>query len=1297
MSRIDKDKNKFSNGSLAKDNPAFDESKQKLDVECVELETLDKKESDQSRQISLVELFQYSDAKDKVLLLIGCITAVGSACVYLLMFFLYGQVASTFIDQEKFNRLNTTLNNSSLVFDNESIKCFDLDSSNFDNRIETSILNYVYFGLSSILLTYLSYACFDTSAERQLKRIRNNLFLSLLRQEMAFYDKNSPGELSSRITANVETLKLGMGFKIAEFISLIGRGIGCLIYALISAWKFSIVALAIMPFISVSTAFMISFIKKFTIKELESYGISGKIAQEVLSSIRVVLSFGSMRKEIKNYETNLENAEKMSIKKGLYTGFFTGLALFLFNCVFALGIYYGTYLSRDDCVAFPPASILRSLLLMVTATFSIGQGLPFLKDLSEARAAASTVFQIIEKKSQIDIFDKENKIRPDTFKGNITFSNVSFSYPQRKEVKILNKLSMTIPAGKTVALCGASGGGKSTIIQLLQRFYEPQSGSIKLDKKEIKDLDLEWLREQMALVSQEPVLFSTTIRENIRLGRLDATDEEIEKAAKSANAHSFIMTCPNKYDTQVGERGSQLSGGQKQRIAIARAILRNPKILLLDEATSALDYESEKIVQDALEKAKVGRTTIIIAHRLSTIQNADIIMSLVDGKVIEEGSHENLMALKGKYYELVTSQSSQKDDKLVSNQKKIKPNPVFKLSESDLSEDETEGEIIQAKESVNKIEVDKNVSHPPKISNYKLALKLWPYHSPEKYFILLGAVSQLLAGIVNPVVSIIFTEIYTIFALPEEEQIKKSLTYMLLILGISVANFLVNISYNYCFSLLGARLTKRLRLKMFESYLRQEVAYHDLDEHKSSILATQLASSVPFCKGLTTDMLSIICQAISSVGFSIIVGMVINVKLCLIIMAFIPVNFLSGFINIQSSTNKVKNRTNEEETGRLTTEVVENIKTVVSLGRENYFNTLFRDTYEKKFKKLLILLQIRAFLFGLSNSVLFFIQASAFSFGFKEITRGNLNVTNLFRVYATITFSSMTLGRLFAQMPDFNKARQATRTALKVINRKSKIDSMSDKGLKPTSLEGHIEFKNVKFRYPNRPEIPILNGLNIRVKPGQVNALVGPSGCGKSTAISLLMRFYDVDEGQVLLDGVDIRNLNIQWLRSNVGIVSQEPVLFNLSIKENICYGKIDEEQVKMSEIVHVAKSANIYDRIQSLPENFDTIVGTKGGQLSGGEKQRVAIARALLRQPKILLLDEATSALDNYSEKIVQDALDKAEKGRTCLVIAHRLSTIENSDIISVIQNGRVVEQGTHSELIKLKNIYFKLQNSKS
>nr|QUF59441.1 ATP-binding cassette transporter Abcb1-like12 [Brachionus angularis] len=1251
-----------------------------------------------NKHFTILDLYRYSDLLDKVLMLIGTIAAIASAVVYPLMFLSYGQVAGTFVDLIKYENLNKENFNitAKLAYNQTINKCYELSNkdTHFNNRIDKSIIYYIIFGLSSILVNYIAYACFDTAAERQIKRIRNKLFESLLRQEIAFYDKNAPGELNSKITSNIDTLKLGMGFKIPDFISLVGRGIGCFIYAMISAWKFSIVFLAIMPFISASTSFLITFIKKFTISELKSYGIAGNIAQEVLSSIRTVVSFGLMKKEIKNYENNLLDAEKMSIKKGLYTGFFTGFSLFLFNCVFAIGIYYGTYLSRTDCKNYSPSDILRSLMLMITATFSIGQGLPFLKDLAEARGAAKSIFEIINKKSSIDINDYLNKIKLNNLSGNIKFVNVSFSYPERKEVEILKDLNLEIQPGKTIALCGASGNGKSTIIQLLQRFYDPISGIIKLDDYDIKGLDLEWLRSQMALVSQEPILFSTTIKENIRLGRLNATDEDIIQAAKSANAHDFIMGYPDKYDTNVGERGSQLSVGQKQRIAIARAILRNPKILLLDEATSALDYESEKIVQDALDKVKVGRTTIIIAHRLSTIRNADLIVGLSNGQVKEIGTHEELIKLKGIYYDLLMSQNKEP------NLDKKKPS-VEKTEKEIENDSEYESETESVKETEKEIKYEKNESNlqnkKSKTNTLKLAFKISKYHAPEKIFVILGALSQLFASIVNPIVSLIFCEIYTIFAIPNvKEQERLSLKYMGIIFIIALGNFIGTILFNYSFSLIGARLTKRLRVKMFESYLRQEMAYHDLEENKSSILATHLASCVPFCKGLTSDLLSLLCQAISSVGFSIIVGLVINWKLCLVIMSFIPLNFLSGFLNIESSTNKRKGESNEEIAGRLTTEIVENIKTVVSLGKERYFYEEFTKEFNKKYKKLLFLIHIRAFLYSISNSVLFFIQAAAFSYGYSLVINENLKVNNLFRVYSTITFSSMALGRLFAQMPDTKKARNAAKTVLRAINRKSKIDSMSENGIKLKSIKGDIQFLNVKFNYPNRPDLSILNGLNLNLKPGESNALVGPSGCGKSTTIALLMRFYDANEGTILIDNVDIKDLHIGWLRSKIGFVSQEPILFNTSIKENISNGKIDQK-VLNDEIIKVAKAANIHERISSLPEKYDTIVGNKGGKLSGGEKQRLAIARALIREPNILLLDEATSALDNQSESIVQDALDKAQIGRTCLIIAHRLSTIQNSNKISVIKDGIVLEEGTHDQLIKQKGFYYKLQMQKN
>lgn len=339
---------------------------------------------------------------------------------------------------------------------------------------------------------------------------------------------------------------------------MVGRSIACVILALVQAPKFSSVFIAIFPFAMVATVLMVMMIKKFTIKEFQAYGTAGRIAQEGLSSIRTVLSLGLHKIFINKYTTNLKAAEDMAIKKGFWNGFFAGLAGFVLNLAFAIAIYYGVLLVRTDCENYNAGKIMQSFFCMMTGSMGLGQALPYLKDLAEARGAAAKVYSLIDKVSSIDVFTSKGK-KLNELKGNIQFKDVVFSYPQRKDATILKGLNLSIPAGKTIALVGSSGGGKSTVISLLERYYLPLSGSILIDGEKIEDLDLNWLRDQMALVSQEPILFTNTIKENIRLGRLDATDKEIEAAAKMANAHDFIMQCSKQYETPVGERGIKLS------------------------------------------------------------------------------------------------------------------------------------------------------------------------------------------------------------------------------------------------------------------------------------------------------------------------------------------------------------------------------------------------------------------------------------------------------------------------------------------------------------------------------------------------------------------------------------------------------------------------------------------------------------------------------------------------------------------------------------------------------------------
>jgi ATP-binding cassette subfamily B (MDR/TAP) protein 1 len=448
---------------------------------------------------------------------------------------------------------------------------------------------------------------------------------------------------------------------------------------------------------------------------------------------------------------------------------------------------------------------------------------------------------------------------------------------------------------------------------------------------------------------------------------------------------------------------------------------------------------------------------------------------------------------------------------------------------------------------------------------YYYERKLFKLNKHERLWLLAGTVSQMIYGSILPAISLVFSEIFYIFALPDERaQRSLALNYCGIILGIAVVNLATTILHSYAFALAGAKLTKRLRVKMFESMLRQEVAFHDLDENRSSILSTKLSASAPLCKGLTTDKLSLFSQGFAGMGFAVVTALLINWKLALAMLAFVPVTFVNGVLAGRSSTNtKVKGKFSNEEGGRITVETVESIRTIVSLGREDYFVAEFKNVFDKKFHKQLAILHIQAFFYSMTNSLMFFIQATAFGLGYYLMKHEDLSVTNIFRIYSSITFSSMILGRVYSQLPDQRKSRDAAKTAFKLINRKSRMDAMSDEGLKPARVVGDIRFDNVHFHYPTRPNVKVLNGFTLAIASGQTNALVGSSGCGKSTTVALLLRFYDVDHGAVLLDGVDIRKLNLNWLRSHIGLVSQEPVLFNTTIFENICYGDVNRTDVR--------------------------------------------------------------------------------------------------------------------------------------
>ncbi|KAM0987959.1 hypothetical protein ACFX13_012191 [Malus domestica] len=484
-------------------------------------------------------------------------------------------------------------------------------------------------------------------------------FEKVVYMEVSWFEdpEHSSGAIGATLSADVAYLRGLVGDALGFLVQNLATAIAGLHIAFVANWQLALKIIVLLPLLGVNGYFQFKFTKGSSANARRMYEEASQVANDAVGSIRTIASFCAEEKVVELYQRKCEGLIKTGIRQSLISGIGFGLSLFLQFSVFACIFYAGSRLVAEGKTTF--ADVFRVFFALTIATVGISQSDSLAPDISKGKSAVASIFAILDRKSKIDSGDNSGTTI-ENLKGEIELCHVSFKYPTRPDVPIFKDLCLTIHHGKTVALVGESGSGKSTVVSLLQRFYDPDLGHITLDGIEIQRLQLKWLRQQMGLVSQEPVLFNDTIRANIAYGKEGtATEAEIIAAAELANAHKFICSLQQGYDTIVGERGDQLSGGQKQRVAIARAIMKAPKILLLDEATSGLDAESERVVQDALDRVKVDQTTVVVAHRLSTIKSADLIAVLKNGVIAEKGKHEALINIQdGIYASLVALRAS---------------------------------------------------------------------------------------------------------------------------------------------------------------------------------------------------------------------------------------------------------------------------------------------------------------------------------------------------------------------------------------------------------------------------------------------------------------------------------------------------------------------------------------------------------------------------------------------------------------------------------------------------------------
>ena len=765
-------------------------------------------------------------------------------------------------------------------------------------------------------------------------------------------------------------------------------------------------------------------------------------------------------------------------------------------------------------------------------------------------------------------------------------------------------------------------------------------------------------------MGQEPVLFNMSIYENIRLGKLDATAAEVEAAAKEAHAYEFISSMSEKgFSTEVGVKGSKLSGGQKQRIAIARAIIKKPQILLLDEATSALDNASEEIVLRTLNDihSRQGMTMVSVAQKLSTIRGSNKIVVLRNGRVEEEGTHESLLALDGLYAQMCSAQ-------------------VSEIEKSAQLEQEIQAELSQGTKRVDHKEV---ASEEPEISVIKEYPLLRIVKAMTQYWPLLlaGTLATLVAGCMFPALGYFVGKLSTYICGSSggtmEHNVRKISIWMLIFSVITFVSFSV---LGWAFGLMSSRIVKSLREECFWKLLHIDAQYFDSGK-RSNLLAQSLNSDAEKTNDAGGPLFATMLMLIVAYIATVVLCFFWQWKLTLVIAVVIP---LQSFCLIRCWMVHLAGPTNPQyqEAASLAQDAILNLKTLRACeGQEElerrydeYLQVAFRATDED--------LRYNSLWYGVGIAALFAGFAVSFWYGgylekFDEASDEDVNIVTCAAFMTALGLASTSL---FA--PGLAEGTRAAGRIYAMIDYKPSIDVLSSEGV-TSPIAGKVEFKDVSFRYAGRENM-VLQRVNLELPQGQQLGLTGPSGSGKTTITQLLLRLYDPTEGQILIDGVDIRKYNLKYLRAHIAFVGQEPVLFSGTVRSNVDFGlnKADED------IRNALKQA----ALPKFAEELDMEVGSRGSAVSGGQKQRIAIARAILRDPRILLLDEATSALDSKTEAKILKVLETAVRGRTVLVVAHRLSTIERCQQILVLEAGQVVERGSHQELRALGGVYAKL-----